>query len=124
MLDRIKGPDASAPEVKSIPPIKHVTLGEALPELFLYNQGDQQVCKIELVFPGGKLTEQVNGASMFTSKMIFEGSKERSAEEIHEFFDFYGAFTDSASTLDDNQVTLYCQSNHLKELIPDLIEII
>ena len=123
MLDRLNAPSAFAPGLIKLPPATKIILPDNGVNIFLFNKGSQEVCKIEFIFPGGKQKERLKGSSLFTSKMIFEGANGKSSEQISEYFDFYGAFIDSSSTLDDNQITLYCQSQHIAELIPTLVGI-
>ena len=123
MIDRIVGPKAFTPDQVDIQQPQKFVLDNQV-ETFFINSGDQQVCKIEAIFPGGKYAEEKAGASFFTLKMLIEGTEQRTANEISAFFDYYGAFLDFSSTLDDNQITLYCRSEHIPELIPVFAEIV
>jgi zinc protease len=123
MLDRVSGPAAYIPQIiaLTLPAKRQLNNGN---KVFLFNAGEQKVCKIELVFQGGKTSEKHRGAALITSKLLTEGTKKKTATEFSEFLDYYGAFLDSSSTLDDNQITLYCQSEHLSNLIPVLAEML
>lgn len=123
MIDRIVGPEAFTPDHVDLQQ-PQIFLLDNQTEVFLFNSGDPDVCKIEAIFPGGKFGENKTGASHFTLKMLPEGTKHRSANQISEFFDYHGAFLDFISTPDDNQITLYCRSEHIATLIPVFAEII
>jgi len=123
MINRIVGPKAFTPAHVDIKQPEQVLLDNGI-ETFFFNAGDQEVCKIELIFPGGKYVEAKGGASFFTLKMLLEGSEKYSSIEISDFFDYHGAFLDFSSTLDDNQAILYCRTEHIGKLLPVFAEII
>ena len=123
MINRIAGPEAFTPAHVDIKQPEKVLLDNKV-EAFFFNAGDQEVCKIELIFPGGKYVESIGGASFFTLKMLLEGSEKYSSTEISDFFDYHGAFLEFTSTLDDNQAILYCRSEHIGKLLPVFAEII
>ena len=123
MLDRVLGPAAFTPHIIDLPLPEKSSLSNDN-KVFLFNTGQQKVCKLEIVFQGGKSVEEINGASLLTSKLLTKGTRTRSATEFSEYLDYYGAFLDISATLDDNQVVLYCQSDHLVELLPLLAEML
>ena len=65
MINRIAGPEAFTPAHVDIKQPEKVLLDNKV-ETFFFNAGEQEVSKIELIFPGGKYVESKGGASFFT----------------------------------------------------------
>lgn len=86
--------------------------------------GEQPVVKLELVFAAGSKLDTQKGQSFFTSKLLIEGTKNRSSKEIHEYFDQFGAFTQISQNADFATITLYSLSHHLKSVLPVLQEML
>ena len=60
-------------------------------ELYFVLGGEQEVCKVELIFAAGRWYEKVWGASYFSSQLLSKGTKAKSSFEIAELFDGFGA---------------------------------
>ncbi len=52
--------------------------------MHITDAGTQPVIRLEIVFAYGKLNENKNQASLFTSKMLLEGTQSKSSAEISE----------------------------------------
>lgn len=83
----------------------------------------QAVCGIEIIFGGGKIDEDSNGASHFSTSLIKSGSKGLDANQINNFFELRGAFVQVQSGLDYNTISLYCLTNKLKDTLPFFLNI-
>jgi zinc protease len=87
--------------------------------------GDQDVVKIEVIFPGsGSKLDVKKGQSYLTWKLISQGTPSRTAEEIAGTFDQYGGFIENSPSLDTPSFTLYCLNRHLDNLLPVLEDVI
>ncbi len=123
MLDRAISPDFQTIQSINIPPVKVVTLSNGIP-LYVINVGEQPVIKIEFSFDAGNLQEPQNGVSLFTAKMITEGTNKYSSSEISEYFDKFGSFTESGQGLDRANFIVYGLKKHLPSLLPMVQELL
>jgi len=123
MLIRTERPKFYLPEFKPFnSPIKD-ELSNGI-KLFYFNSGHQEVFKIDLIFQLGidaDLNPAIPGLCL---EMLREGSKNKSAVEINNTLDYYGAFLDFKYGLDNTIISLYGRSVFIKELIPLLAEIV
>ncbi len=98
------------------------SLSNAIP-LYSIIDKSQDVCGIEIIFGGGKIDEQKNGASYFSSNLLKSGSSKFNASEINNFFELRGAFVQFQNGLDYNSFSLYCLTSKLKETLPYFVEL-
>jgi zinc protease len=122
-LDRTLMPDFQAVKQINIPQLEIRTLSNGIP-LYIINAGEQPVLKIELSFDAGAWHDTQNGISMFTAKMLGEGTSKRSSQEISEYFDQFGAFSENGHGLDRANLTVYSLSKHLHKVLPMVQEIL
>ena len=88
------------------------------------NAGDHDIIRLEIIFKSGKWIENITGSSYFCSKLLPEGSKERTSHEISEFFDQYGAFFQIHPGMDYINFTLYSLNRYLDYLLPVVYELL
>ncbi len=92
--------------------------------MHIIDAGTQPVIRLEIVFNYGKWNENKNQASLFTSKMLLEGTDLKSSVEISEIIDGYGAFIEVTPGVDYTTVSLYCIHEFLKPLLELLSEVL
>lgn len=92
--------------------------------VYQINAGTQDVVKIELIFGAGSWYESKPFVAYATSKMLAEGSKKYSAEEIAERIDFYGAFIEASSDKDNASIALYTLNKYIDTTLEILEEIV
>jgi len=92
--------------------------------MHIIDAGTQPVIRLEIVFAYGKWNENKNQASLFTSKMLLEGTQSKSSAEISEIIDGYGSFIEVTPGVDYTTVSLYCVHEFLKPLLELLSEIL
>ena len=92
--------------------------------LYLINAGSQELCKIELVLNAGNYFENASLVANATNALIREGTSSKSASEIAEILDFYGAFLETSVYKDKASVVLYSLNKHLHKTLPILTDII
>jgi zinc protease len=123
MLDR-----KAAPEVKEIIdyalPSAEVKKMPGGSRLHFMRNSTQPVIRFEIVFPAGKWYEPQKGVSFLTSKLLMEGTKNKSAKQIADILDFYGASLECNQGFDNATLTLYCLSKYLPDLLPLVKEIL
>lgn len=122
-LDRTIAPPSKRIEHINILKAEKTILENTIP-LYTILTGEQPVFRLELIFEAGSRKETVQGASLFTSKMLSEGTSKHSATEISEFFDQYGAFIEISQTADRFSLMVYGLTEHLPKFLPILCEMI
>ncbi len=123
MLDRTISPDFQTIKAINFPPVKATNLSNGIP-LYVINVGEQPAIKIEFSFEAGNWQETQNGVSLFTAKMITEGTSQYSSAQISEYFDKFGSFTESGHGLDRANFILYGLKKHLPSLLPMVQELL
>jgi predicted Zn-dependent peptidase len=108
--------------VEYIEPSQHHLKNGA--ELFVMNSGDQEVVKIDFSFKAGSWYGKSRLDSTMTASMLQEGTTHHKASEIANLFDFYGAQFSSASSYDNNYISLLSLKKYLPQLLPMVSEII
>lgn len=93
-------------------------------ELFTLNSGDQEVVKIDFSFKAGSWYGKSRLDSTMAASMLQEGTTHFNASEIANIFDFYGAQFSSASSYDNNYISLLSLKKYLPQLLPIVSEII
>lgn len=125
MPDRTIAPpikDAVEFDIK-LKPYTSFSLANGAPVYYI-NDGAEDVAMVELVFKAGNAFENKNGVASATNYLIKNGTGSKSAYEITEYFEFYGAFLNRACQNETATITLHCLSKHLKELLPVIRELI
>ncbi|OJW78591.1 MAG: peptidase M16 [Bacteroidetes bacterium 46-16] len=107
----------------NLPPVNTQHLSNGLP-LYWLNAGVQDVAEIDWVFPAGLWYEQKPAVAHATAGLLKNGTSKRTAHEIHEALEFYGASLKTSANNDFATVTLYTLTKHLPELLPVVHEII
>lgn len=123
MLDRTLAPPFNRTTSFSlIEPEKDVTRNGA--EIYFVLGGEQEVCKVELLFPAGRWYEKTWGASYFTSQLLSKGTKTKSSFEIAELFDGYGAHLEVNPGMDLVSVSVYTLNKNLEPSLRLLMELL
>lgn len=92
--------------------------------VYSINAGAQEVMMIEWVFDAGNWFEQKNIVAATTNFLLKNGTNHKTAFEINEYVDFYGAYLNRSCYNETATITLHCLSKHVKELLPIVAEII
>ncbi|MFC6995980.1 M16 family metallopeptidase [Rufibacter roseus] len=119
---------------KEAPPIADIVIDTALhPEVVSISSGVkvhiledniQPIARVEFVFRAGKWYQPKAGVASLTAKMLKEGTLQKSAKQIADSIDFYGASLEISHGFDRSTLTLYCLSKHLEPLLPLALELI
>ena len=93
-------------------------------EVYLLDAGTQDVMQIEWVFDAGNGYEQNNTVAAATNHLIKSGTAKKTAYDINEYFEFYGAYLQRACYNETAVVSLSCLSKQAIMLIPKVFEVI
>ncbi|RYE25985.1 MAG: insulinase family protein [Sphingobacteriales bacterium] len=125
MLDR-KTPPAIHDAVEFdyvLPPITETKLDNGLP-LYWLNAGVQEVVEVDWIFHAGLWYEHKPAVAQAVAALMKNGTTKRSAHEINEALEFYGASLKVTASNDYGIVTLHTLSKHLEALLPIVHEIL
>ena len=116
-MDRTLAPDFKA--------IEHINLIKPVPvklengcNIFSFNSGDQDIVRIEWIFGNLRVEAGKPLLNAAVTTLITEGTATRSASQIADEIDFYGAFLQAEYGYDHSQVTLYTLTKHLEHTLP------
>ena len=123
MINRKKGPQIHTDFDLSIENVERTILpnGITLVEL---NAGTQDIIKIELVLKCGRINESKIGASKAAILLMREGTLSKSALEIAEIYDYYGASVKLTPGMEVSSMNLVCMTKFFKNLWPTWLEMI
>lgn len=93
-------------------------------DVYFINSGKEPVLRLEVIFKAGRWFESIPGSALFTIEMLREGSKNKTAHQISESFDQYGAYLELQHGLDFSVAHLYTLSKHLEKLLPVFTELL
>ncbi len=125
-LDRTQPPAFQAIQEIQLPAVAQHTLDNGI-LLHLIAVEQQPVLRLECVFDAGAWYEQTvdrPGSAFFAVKMLGEGTASRSAAQISEYFDRYGAFVELNSGPDRASLVVYCLTKFLPDILPLLRELL
>lgn len=122
-LDRTKAPDFTAVDHVEIPQAERNVLANGLP-VWTLNAGTQDVVKIEFQFAAGTAVQPQPLVASAVNDMMDEGTATRTANAIAEELDFYGAFIESETNIDQASFTLFSLNKHLERTLGIVQEVL
>ncbi len=125
MLNRTIAPPIKDPielDLK-LQPYEHVTLDNGVP-VYTINAGAQEVTLIEMVFYAGNWYEDQNIGAGTANHLLKNGTSKKSAFEINEHFEYYGAYLNRKCFNETANITLHCLNKHLEKVLPVVEELI
>jgi len=93
-------------------------------KVFAINAGAQEVLQVELVFFAGNSVETQNGVAAATNYMLRNGTSTKTAFQINEHFEYYGAYCNRTCHNETAVVSLHTLNKHLDKLLPVMREMI
>jgi zinc protease len=112
-------------------PIDHITLlhpeHTKLPNgcnIYCFNSGDAELVRIEWIFGNLRFDPAKPLLNVATNTMLSEGTKTRTAAQIADTIDFYGAFLQNEYGYDNSEVTLFSLNKHLGSTLPIIKDIL
>lgn len=114
----------TAPSIKDaidykleLKPYEHYSLDNGIP-VYSINAGAQDVLQVEMVFYAGNFFEQQKGIAAATNFLLKNGTVNRTAFQINEAFEYYGAYCNRACYNETAVITLHTLAKHLEKLFP------
>ncbi len=104
-------------------PYQHFTLKNGVP-VYTIHAGKEEVLSIELVFFAGNWFEDKNLLAASTNFLLKNGTKQKSAFELNEFFEYYGSFLERRCYNETATLSLHCLTKHTETLLPVVAEIL
>lgn len=121
-VDRSVTPAVKDFESLNIEPARVLVSAHGIP-VQIIEKGDDDVCMFTVLFPAGEMEAPSSEMMKILTSTWREGTTNYSADEIADKLDFYGAWMEISSSLHYTNITLYCLSSRLTELLPLLADI-
>jgi zinc protease len=93
-------------------------------EVYMLNMGTQETLMINWVFFAGNWYDEKTLVAAATNQLLKNGTTKRSAFEINEHFEFYGAYLNRQCYNETAEIVLHGLSKHVQELLPVVGELI
>lgn len=125
MIDRAKSPlikDAIEFNLR-LKPYEKFVLNNGV-EVYAINAGAQDVLQLEMVFYAGNSYETAPGVAAATNYMLRNGTSTKTAFQVNEHFEYYGAYCNRTCYNETAVVSLHTLSKHLDKLLPVMREMI
>jgi predicted Zn-dependent peptidase len=127
----IKGPDRKTPpRIKdavefdlTLKPYEKFVLDNGI-EVYAVSAGPEEVLQVEWVFNAGNWYEDQNGIAGATNHLLKNGTRNKTAFEISEHFDFFGSYLNRSCYNETAVLSLHTLTRHLNELLPVVSELI
>jgi zinc protease len=119
MINRKEAPyikDAIEFDLK-LKPYEYFTLDNGVP-VYTIDAGEQEVLQVEMIFYAGNSFEQQKNVASVTNFMLKNGTTTRTAFEINEHFEYYGAYCNRACYNETAVINLSSISKHIPALLP------
>lgn len=123
MLNRATPPPFALPETFTIPLANSYPLANGN-KLHAIHTENEALLKIDIFFPAGRIHQKQASIAALTIDMLFESTQKRTAMQLAEAMDFYGAYTDYNVRAEWASVTLYTLNKHLANVLPYFIELL
>ena len=120
MLNRTIQPPILEPEQLDVQKPERLVLPNGVP-LSLFNAGDNEVVRVDLLMEGGRWQQTQPLQALFTNRMLREGTRRYTAVEIAEKLDYYGAWLELSCAAEYTYVTLYSLNKYLPQTL-DVLE--
>lgn len=122
-LNRIEAPAFKAIENFELLKAEAQTLSNKIP-VYSVNAGTQELVKIEFVFSAGVWNQTLSLQASCTNAMLDEGTTTRTAAELADSIDYYGAYLELDVNQDWASITLYTLNKHLENVLPYIEDVI
>ncbi|MDP4131199.1 MAG: pitrilysin family protein [Bacteroidota bacterium] len=106
-----------------LPPHEKISLSNGV-DVFLVNMGTLDTLMMNIVFYAGNYFEPVNLVASAANFLLKNGTRSKTAYEINEYFEYYGAYLSRHAAHETAELTLHCLNKHVDELLPAVAELI
>ncbi len=104
-------------------PLEKATLDNGM-HVYALNGGTEEVLQLEWIFRAGNWWEDQNLVAASTNFLLKNGTTAKTAFQINEHFEYYGAYLNRACHNETANVTLHALSKHLERLLPVVGELL
>lgn len=125
MTNRTTAPDIKQPIEFDIelPPCKKYTLSNGV-EVYAVDMGSEDVLMLNWVFYAGNAFEEKKAVAAAANFLLKNGTSKRTAFEINEQIDYYGAHLSRTCYSETSELTLHSLNKHLDHLLPVVSELL
>ncbi len=93
-------------------------------DVYAVDTGAEEVMMIEWVYFAGDWHEEKNLVAAATNFLLKNGTSTKTAFQINEHFEYYGAYLNRAAHNETSTITLHTLSRHIDELLPVVREML
>lgn len=93
-------------------------------EVYAVHAGAEEVISVEWVFYAGNWFEDKNLVAATSNFLLRNGTQQKTAFQLNEHFEYYGAYLNRACYNETATITLHCLNKHIQELLPVVRELI
>src|SRR5690606_30681074 len=104
-------------------PYEKYNLKNGVP-VYSIHAGAEELLQLELVFFAGNWVEEQKSVAAATNCMLKNGTKSRTAFQINEAFEYYGAYCNRACYSETAVLSLHTLSKHLPQVLPVMTDIL
>ncbi len=125
MIDRTTAPEIKLPihfDIK-LPPCTIYTLSNGV-EVYALDMGSEDVLMLNWVFYAGNAFENKKAIAAAVNFLLKNGTSKRTAFDINEHIDYYGAHLTRNCYSETSELTLHCLNKHLDQLLPIVSELL
>ena len=125
MLNRTIAPpiiDPVAFDIK-LPACKKYTLTNGV-EVYALDMGTEDTMMVNWVFYAGNWFETKKAVAAATNAMLKNGTTKKTAFELNEHFEYYGAYLNRTCYNETSEITLHTLNKHINELLPVVAEVL
>src|SRR5205085_5106596 len=92
--------------------------------VYSINAGVEEVMMLEFIFYAGNCYENKNLIASATNSLLKNGTSTKTAFQINEHFEYYGAYLNRAAHNETSTITLHTLTRHVEELLPVVREML
>ena len=107
----------------TLKPYHKTELDNGIP-LYSIDAGAEDVLQLEFIFYAGNFFETEKGIASATNSLLKNGTTKRTAFQINEDFEYYGAYCNRACYTETAVITLHTLNRHLNKLLPVINDMI
>ena len=123
MINRNSAPELQLIDRLDINNYKKTSLSNGV-DVYYVDSNQEELIRIELRFRAGRWYEPQQAVSRAVCNLMRKGTIQKSAKQIADIVEFYGAHLDVQSGQDYTSMMIFCLSKHLEKIMPVAEEIL
>ena len=93
-------------------------------DVYALDAGAEEVMMVEWVYYAGDWYEENNLVAAATNFMLKNGTSSKTAFQVNEHFEYYGAYLNRAAYNETSTITLHTLTKHIEQLLPVVREML